>query len=47
MATTTITKTEKLVGKRIRRREAGVRRPRTMTRWRNMRGEIVTAPRER
>lgn len=33
--------------KRNRRREAGVKKPRTMTRWRNMRGEIVTAPRER
>lgn len=33
--------------RRIRKREAGVRKPRTITRWRNMRGEIVTASKER
>lgn len=33
--------------KRIRRREAGVRKPRTIRAWRKFSGEIVTAPRER
>lgn len=33
--------------RRIRNREAGIRKPRTITRWRNMRGEIVVAPRAR
>lgn len=33
--------------KRLAKREAGERKPRTMTRWRNMRGDVVTAPRER
>lgn len=33
--------------KRIRTREAGVKRPRAMTRWRDFQGRIVTAPRER
>lgn len=33
--------------KRRQRQFAGVRKPRTITRWRNMRGEIVEAPRER
>lgn len=33
--------------KRIRRRDNGIRRPRTITRWRNFRGEPVIAPRER
>ena len=32
---------------RVRANYLGVRKPRTITRWRNMRGEIVTAPRER
>lgn len=33
--------------KRRQRQFAGVRKPRRITRWRNMRGEIVEAPRER
>ncbi len=33
--------------KRIQDRERGIKKPRTITRWRNMRGEIVTATRER
>jgi len=33
--------------KRIQDRHNGIKRPRSMTRWRNFRGEIVTAPRER
>lgn len=33
--------------KRICRFEAGIRRPRTMTRWRKFSGEIVIAPRSR
>jgi 5-methylcytosine-specific restriction protein A len=32
---------------RIQKRAAGIKRPRTMTRWRRMNGEIVTASRER
>ena len=33
--------------KRIRRRENGIQKPRSITRWRNMRGQPVIAPRER
>jgi 5-methylcytosine-specific restriction endonuclease McrA len=33
--------------KRIRKRAAGIRKPRTIRRWRKFSGEIVTAPRER
>ena len=33
--------------KRIRRREAGIRKPRTITRWRKFDGTIVQATRER
>jgi 5-methylcytosine-specific restriction protein A len=33
--------------KRIRKREAGVRKPRTMTRWRKFDGTVVVADRER
>lgn len=33
--------------KRIRKSEAGVKRPRTMTRWRRFSGEIVIANRQR
>lgn len=32
---------------RVRKRHLGIKKPRTMTRWRNFRGEIVTASRER
>lgn len=32
---------------RIRQKHLGLRKPRSFTRWRNMRGEIVTATRER
>lgn len=32
---------------RVRKRHLGIKKPRAMTRWRNFRGEIVTAPRER
>lgn len=38
---------EKSVNARVRAKHLGVERPRTMTRWRNFRGEIVTATRER
>ena len=42
-------KDAKDIGKsrRIRKREAGVKKPRTMRQWRRFNGEIVTAPRER
>lgn len=33
--------------RRIRERHAGIKRPRTITRWRNFRGQIITASRER
>jgi len=33
--------------KRLRRRAAGIRKPRTMTSWRRFDGSIVHAPRER
>lgn len=33
--------------KRIRRRERGVKKPRSITRWRKMNGEPVVAPRGR
>lgn len=33
--------------KRIRDKHHGIKKPRTITRWRNFRGEIVTAKRER
>lgn len=33
--------------KRLAKRQAGEKKQRTMTRWRNFRNEIVTAPRER
>ena len=33
--------------KRIAKRHAGIRKPRTITRWRRFDGTIVTAPRER
>lgn len=33
--------------RRIRKREAGVRKPRTMTRWRKFDGTVVNADRER
>jgi len=33
--------------KRIQDRHHGIRKPRTITRWRNFKGEIVTASRER
>lgn len=32
---------------RIRKRAAGIQKPRTITRWRNFAGEIVTATRDR
>jgi 5-methylcytosine-specific restriction protein A len=32
---------------RIRKRHLGIKKPRTMTRWRKFNGEIVTASRER
>lgn len=32
---------------RVRRRHAGIKKPRTITRWRRFNGEIVTAARER
>jgi 5-methylcytosine-specific restriction endonuclease McrA len=32
---------------RKRKATLGIKKPRTITRWRNMRGEIVTAPRDR
>lgn len=32
---------------RLRKRHLGIKKPRTMTRWLNMRGELVIAPRER
>jgi len=32
---------------RVRNRHLGIKKPRTMTRWRNFKGEIVTATRER
>lgn len=32
---------------RIRNRHIGIKRPRTITGWKNMRGEAVRAPRER
>lgn len=31
----------------VRRRHLGIKKPRTMTRWRNFKGEIVTASKER
>lgn len=38
---------EKSVNARVRAKHLGVKKPRTMTRWRNFRGEIVHATRER
>jgi 5-methylcytosine-specific restriction protein A len=32
---------------RVRKKHFGIKKPRTITRWRNMRGELVTASRER
>lgn len=32
---------------RVRANHLGIKKPRTITRWRNFRGEIVTAPRGR
>lgn len=32
---------------RVRKKNLGIKKPRTMTRWRNFRGEVVTASRER
>ena len=32
---------------RVRKRHLGLKKPRTIRAWRNFRGEIVTAPRER
>ena len=37
----------KTTADRAQKRDFGIRKPRTITRWRNMRGEIVEAPRER
>jgi 5-methylcytosine-specific restriction endonuclease McrA len=37
----------KVKADRAQRKTYGIRKPRTITRWRNMRGEIVEAPRER
>lgn len=43
------TKDRKMKAKidRVRKRHIGIKKPRTITRWRKMNGEIVTAPRER
>lgn len=38
---------QKAKNDRVRKRHIGVKKPRTMTRWRKFNGEIVTAPRER
>lgn len=38
---------EKAKIERIRKRHLGIKRPRTMTAWRNFKREVVRAPRER
>lgn len=38
---------QKAKNDRIRKRHLGIKKPRTITRWRRMDGTIVTAPRER
>ncbi len=38
---------EKAKNDRVRKRHLGIKKPRTMTRWRKFNGEIVTAERER
>jgi 5-methylcytosine-specific restriction enzyme A len=38
---------EKKIIDRKKKKDIGIRKPRKMTRWRNMRGEVVIAPRER
>ena len=38
---------EKAVTARVKQKHLGIKKPRTITRWRNFRGEIVTAGRTR